>query len=65
MTIQEQVKLLPCPFCGENIIKHQDHHGYWYAHRNETGICIVSFLQLFDKKDYDAWNTRSPNNGTN
>jgi hypothetical protein len=52
-------RALPCPFCGERLVARNDHHGWWIAHKNETGKCIESVMQLFDEEDLMAWNTRS------
>lgn len=53
-------ELLPCPFCGEWLVKKVDHHGDWYAHRSEPGPCIISHMQIFpdDADEIKAWNTR-------
>jgi len=48
----------PCPFCGERLVTHYDHHGTWIAHKNETGKCIISTYQLFSQDDVDKWNAR-------
>lgn len=55
---EREVELKKCPFCGENLIQHTDHHGKWFAHKEEMGSCIISHMQLFDEKDYIIWNTR-------
>lgn len=51
---------LPCPFCGEELVKHSDHHGEWMAHQNEAGRCVASVTQLFDDSDVEEWNRRAP-----
>lgn len=50
--------LLPCPFCGEILIEHEDHHGSWWAHRQDPGPCIASTTQLFDEDGFRRWNQR-------
>ncbi len=50
---------LPCPFCGERLIAHSDHHGYWLAHKEEPGPCYASTFQLLDQTDLLSWNTRA------
>lgn len=61
MSNMEQIaaKALPCPFCGEPLEVHSDHHGQWVAHREEPGPCIFSIVQLFDERDLAEWNTRA------
>lgn len=50
----------PCPFCGERLIVHTDHHGAWLAHKDEaTGECFESIAQVMDADDLARWNTRS------
>ncbi len=49
----------PCPFCGEKLIVHTDHHGAWLAHRNITGPCFESIAQVMDNRDLMGWNTRA------
>ncbi len=53
-------RALPCPFCGESLVVHEDHHGCWLAHRQEPGRCIESVVQLLDAQDLERWNERSP-----
>jgi hypothetical protein len=50
--------LKPCPFCGERLVIHTDHHGEWIAHRLEPGPCIISTIQIFNKADAIMWNRR-------
>ena len=50
---------LPCPFCGERLVVSTDHHGAWAGHKNTTGPCIESVVQLHDMHDLRAWNTRA------
>lgn len=52
-------KLLPCPFCGEELVEQSDHHGTWMAHRNEPADCECGVTQIFNEKDAARWNTRS------
>lgn len=54
----EELRLLPCPFCGERLVIQDDHHGKWWAHQHEPGPCFDSTAQVMDQKDADAWNTR-------
>jgi hypothetical protein len=49
---------LPCPFCGERLVIHEDHHGQWVAHAREPGPCECSTSQLHDEDDLRRWNTR-------
>jgi hypothetical protein len=49
----------PCPFCGERLIVHTDHHGAWLAHRNYLGRCSVSVIQIDDGEELDMWNIRT------
>lgn len=51
---------LPCPFCGERLQLKADHHGQWWAHRDEVGPCHASVDQLFDDDDISNWNRRAP-----
>ncbi|WP_130228895.1 Lar family restriction alleviation protein [Bradyrhizobium sp. Leo121] len=53
-------ELLPCPFCGEKLVEHDDHHGTWWAHRSELGDCPISVHQIFDERDAEEWNKRAP-----
>lgn len=50
----------PCPHCGEYLVRHDDRHGEWWAHRDypKSG-CAHGVTQLFDGVDFAAWNTRS------
>ncbi len=52
-------RALPCPFCGERLIAHSDHHGSWVGHRDEPGPCIDSTTQLMSEDDLRRWNTRT------
>lgn len=52
-------RALPCPFCGEQLIAKDDHHGWWVAHRDEPGPCFDSVAQLMDEDDLRRWNTRA------
>ena len=52
-------RLLPCPFCGERLVVHGDHHGEWIAHRNVVGPCTACPVQIFDEADARAWNQRT------
>ena len=54
----EKADLLPCPFCGEKLIIHDDHHGIWWAHRDEPGPCFLSTIQILDLEDVKGWNKR-------
>ena len=54
----ERLELLPCPFCGERLVLHGDHHGEWWGHKNDMGPCFDSVAQVMDQKDANAWNTR-------
>lgn len=49
---------LPCPFCGERLVPHDDHHGYWVAHDRSPGPCFLSTIQLLDTVDLAGWNQR-------
>jgi hypothetical protein len=49
---------LPCPFCGERLIVHADHHGAWLAHKNETGNCFDSCAQIMNTDNLAQWNKR-------
>ena len=57
------VELLPCPFCGGNLVK--DGQGNWEHIAND---CILSWLDSEYGKiyfrdceeDINAWNTRTP-----
>ncbi len=50
---------LPCPFCGERLVVHTDHHGCWVAHKEEPGPCLISVIQLLDDDDLELWNRRA------
>ena len=50
--------LRPCPFCGQKLVLLDDHHGSWYAHKDNGGYCEASYTQLFDAEDVKRWNTR-------
>lgn len=52
-------ELLPSPICGETLVEHDDHHGSWFAHKNEVGPCFLSVVQIHDEEDAAAWNTRA------
>lgn len=56
--------VLPCPFCGERLVIHSDHHGEWVAHRDEVGPCVASTTQLMTAKDRDDWNKRTIDQST-
>ncbi len=53
-------ELLPCPFCGESLVEHSDHHGSWWAHKDEAGPCVASCWQVFmdEPASIKRWNTR-------
>lgn len=53
-------KALPCPFCGERLIVHTDHHGGWLGHKNETGPCFDCVIQIMEDRDLAKWNKRTP-----
>ena len=55
----DDLKLLPCPFCGESLVIKDDHHGEWWAHKNLSG-CFLSLIQVSDEKGAIAWNKRAP-----
>ena len=55
--------ILPCPFCGEKLVVHDDHHGCWIAHAN-LDHCIISHIQIFEGKEVERWNTRIQENKT-
>ncbi|HEU0038026.1 MAG TPA: hypothetical protein VFR76_02015 [Verrucomicrobiae bacterium] len=52
------IDLAPCPFCGEKLVQHDDHHGTWWAHKNEVGYCWASVEQIHDDEDARRWNVR-------
>lgn len=54
-------ELKPCPHCGENLVRQEDRHGCWFAHRDypKSG-CAHGVTQLFDEIDFDNWNRRAP-----
>jgi len=52
-------RALPCPFCGEQLVVQSDHHGFWVAHKNEPGPCVMSIHQIFDESDLAEWNVRT------
>lgn len=52
------IDLAPCPFCGEKLVQHDDHHGTWWAHKNEVGSCWASVEQIHDNDDAKRWNKR-------
>src|SRR4051812_46373070 len=49
----------PCPFCGEKLTSHNDHHGWWVAHEREPGPCFLSTIQIMDRTDLEGWNRRA------
>jgi len=51
--------LKACPFCGEKLVVHGDHHGYWIAHKNPDVKCFCGMIQIDSKKEADKWNCRA------
>jgi len=58
--IEEMCKALsPCPFCGESLVVHEDHHGKWIAHNYEPhDWCPCGVVQIHDLSGMTEWNTR-------
>ncbi|RJP48777.1 MAG: hypothetical protein C4586_08680 [Anaerolineaceae bacterium] len=56
--MSEELNPIPCPSCGEDLVKKDDHHGDWWAHKNDLSSCIFSFIQLMDQSDVKRWNIR-------
>lgn len=54
-TLQE---LLPCPFCGGEVVDDSPYGGYEIHHNN---MCAVQSMRFLSSKDYvtKAWNTRA------
>lgn len=57
------IKLLPCPFCGDTYIlpRYNRKYGKWKIGCNSLGcICLHTEGKLFDTKDeaINAWNRR-------
>ncbi len=56
MTPIQISEILPCPFCGMEMIPR---NGGKY-HQHPTSQCTASEICLHIKRDYDEWNTRAP-----
>lgn len=52
--------LEPCPHCGEYLVRCEDHHGAWFAHKDyPKSDCAHGVTQLFDDRDEKNWNRRA------